>query len=145
MIGIEQTEAYIKGHDEGYIKGYNAHKRELEEKKKTLRSSVLIIDFIENLILEHYGVSRPQLEKRYRGRTVVEPRQIIMYLLNKHTSLSLKEIGRRYGGRDHSTVIHSCETVMNRIDTEEEYREIIKSFKEEISKYISGLREADKK
>lgn len=141
MIGIEKSEAYLKGFEDGY----KAKSNEINEKKKTLRKSVLLVEFIENLVMEHYGVTRSEIDKSYRGRVVCDPRQIIMYLLKKQTSLSLKEIGNRYGGRDHTTVIHANTTVSNRIQTEEDYRETIKSFQLEIDKYINTLKDYDRK
>jgi chromosomal replication initiation ATPase DnaA len=141
MIDQQKSEAYLKGFEDGY----KAKSNEINDKKKTLRKSVLLVEFIENLVLEHYSLVRSQVDKRYRGRVVVEPRQIIMYLLKTETSLSLKEVGNRYGGRDHTTVIHAITTVKNRMHTEEDYRETIKSFQLEIVKYINTLKDYDSK
>jgi chromosomal replication initiator protein len=65
------------------------------------------IDEILKVIARHYGVSRSDLLSERRHRSVVWPRQIGMYLAKQLTSRSLPEIGRRFGGRDHTTVLHA--------------------------------------
>jgi chromosomal replication initiator protein len=53
-----------------------------------------------------------------RKRPIVDARHIAMHFCKLHTPLSLEAIGRRFGGRDHSTVIHACRAVQARIDTD---------------------------
>ena len=60
---------------------------------------------------KHFGVNRSDLLSNRRNRSVVRPRQIGMYLAKKLTSRSLPEIGRRFGNRDHTTVLHAIRKV----------------------------------
>jgi chromosomal replication initiator protein len=62
------------------------------------------------------------LRGRTRKREVVQARQISMYLAKKFTKQSLKSIGDSFGGRDHSTVIHSCQAVEDLMDTDRRFR-----------------------
>ena len=63
------------------------------------------------IVSRHYKVPRNDLLSSRRSRDVVRPRQIAMYLAKSLTSRSLPEIGRRFGGRDHTTVLHSVRKV----------------------------------
>jgi len=69
------------------------------------------IDDILKIIGHHYSVTRADLLSPRRARSIVRPRQIGMYLAKKFTPRSLPEIGRRFGGRDHSTVLHAVRKI----------------------------------
>ncbi len=69
------------------------------------------IDDILKIVSRHFKVPRTDLLSSRRSRDVVRPRQIAMYLAKSLTSRSLPEIGRRFGGRDHTTVLHSVRKV----------------------------------
>ena len=69
------------------------------------------IDDILKIVSKHFGVNRSDLLSNRRNRSVVRPRQIGMYLAKKLTSRSLPEIGRRFGNRDHTTVLHAIRKV----------------------------------
>jgi chromosomal replication initiator protein len=69
------------------------------------------IEDILKIVSRHYKVPRNELLSARRSRDVVRPRQIAMYLAKALTSRSLPEIGRRFGGRDHTTVLHSVRKV----------------------------------
>ncbi len=69
------------------------------------------IDDILKAVSQLYGVPKTELLSSRRAQSVVRPRQIGMYLAKKLTSRSLPEIGRRFGGRDHSTVLHAVRKI----------------------------------
>jgi chromosomal replication initiator protein len=69
------------------------------------------IEDILRIVSRHYKVPRNDLLSSRRSRDVVRPRQIAMFLAKALTSRSLPEIGRRFGGRDHTTVLHSVRKV----------------------------------
>ena len=71
------------------------------------------IEDIQKLVATHYNVSRADLLSSRRTATVVLPRQIAMYLSKSLTLRSLPEIGRRFGGRDHTTVLHAVRKIEN--------------------------------
>ena len=69
------------------------------------------IEDILKVVSRHFNVGRNDLLSARRAREVVMPRQIGMYLAKKLTARSLPEIGRRFGGRDHSTVLHAVRKI----------------------------------
>ncbi len=69
------------------------------------------IEDIQRLVANHYNVSRADILSSRRTATVVRPRQIAMYLSKSLTLRSLPEIGRRFGGRDHTTVLHAVRKI----------------------------------
>lgn len=77
------------------------------------------IDDILKIIGRHYNVARSDLLSPRRARAVVVPRQIGMYLAKKLTPRSLPEIGRRFGGRDHSTVLHAVRKIEELMKTDD--------------------------
>jgi chromosomal replication initiator protein len=77
------------------------------------------IDDILKIVGRHFNVARTDLLSPRRARSVVVPRQVGMYLAKKMTSRSLPEIGRRFGGRDHSTVLHAVRKIDDQIKTDD--------------------------
>jgi chromosomal replication initiator protein len=69
------------------------------------------IEEIQKLVANHYCVSRADILSSRRTATVVKPRQVAMYLSKALTLRSLPEIGRRFGGRDHTTVLHAVRKI----------------------------------
>ena len=69
------------------------------------------IEDIQRIVARHYNVSKTELLSNRRTRTIVKPRQIAMYLAKVLTPRSLPEIGRRFGGRDHTTVLHAVRKI----------------------------------
>jgi len=69
------------------------------------------VEDILRVVAKHYGVSRADLLSSRRTANVVRPRQIAMYLAKTLTLRSLPEIGRRFGGRDHTTVLHAVRKI----------------------------------
>ena len=69
------------------------------------------IEEIKKKVAEHYGLKVQDLESANRQRSIVRPRQISMFLARKLTPRSYPEIGRRFGNRDHTTVMHAYETI----------------------------------
>jgi chromosomal replication initiator protein len=78
------------------------------------------IDDILKVVGRHYNVARADLLSPRRARSIVRPRQVGMYLAKKLTPRSLPEIGRRFGGRDHSTVLHAVRKIEELILTDEQ-------------------------
>ncbi|MHC5655085.1 chromosomal replication initiator protein DnaA [Stappia sp.] len=69
------------------------------------------IEEIQRVVSKHYNVSKADLLSARRTRTIVRPRQIAMYLAKMMTPRSLPEIGRRFGNRDHTTVLHAVRKI----------------------------------
>ena len=90
------------------------------------------IEQIQKKVSEHFNVKMSDMSSARRSRTIARPRQIAMYLSKNLTSRSLPEIGRRFGNRDHTTVIHAVKKV-------EELRNTDVSFDEDVELLIRML------
>jgi chromosomal replication initiator protein len=103
----------------------------LEMAQKELKISedqlapTLTVETIQAAVAKHYQLKIHDLKGASRARTVARPRQIAIYLTRKYTDLGLKEIGAHFGGRDHSTVLHACETIETGIESDPSIREAV--------------------
>jgi chromosomal replication initiator protein len=78
------------------------------------------VEVIQDLVAEAFGLTREELLSPSRAARVAWPRQVAMYLSREHTHETLPAIGRHFGGRDHSTVLHACKRAASRIGTDPE-------------------------
>lgn len=78
---------------------------------------------ILGLVAERFGVKGEQLCGGRRTRNVALPRQVAMYLMRQHTDLSLAEIGRVFGGRDHTTVLYACDKMRTQVAADHQFAE----------------------
>lgn len=83
------------------------------------------IESIQKTVCQHFSLPNDILRAKTRKKEVVLPRQIAMYLSKKLTNHSLKSIGLHFGGRDHSTVIHSCQNVDREIEEKNDFRRLV--------------------
>ena len=74
-------------------------------------SRKITIDEIQKKVVEHYNIKLSDMHSPRRSRSIARPRQVAMYLAKSITTRSLPEIGRKFGGRDHTTVIHAIKTI----------------------------------
>jgi chromosomal replication initiator protein len=91
------------------------------------------VDFIQQMVSEFYNVEITSLCDNNRKRDVVEARQVSMYLARKFTKNSLKEIGKHFGGKDHSTVLHSLKQVEDQLQVNKAYNDKIEELKKRIN------------
>jgi len=69
------------------------------------------VDMIQKAVAEHYALKQADLISERRARAVARPRQVAMWLAKQITTRSLPDIGRRFGGRDHTTVLHAVRRI----------------------------------
>lgn len=111
---------------------------DIELAKKVLRNFVktsskeITIDTIQKMVCEFFDVPYDKLLQKTRKREIVQARQITMYLAKAFTKNSLKTIGEHFGGRDHTTVIHSCQTVKDLMDTDSLFRENVMELQQKV-------------
>ncbi len=86
---------------------------------------VVRIDDIAEVVTEHFGVRVSDLKSMSRSQSVVQPRHVSMFLARQHTSLSLEEVGRYFGGRDHSTVLYGVEKMEKRRRVDGDFASLI--------------------
>ena len=110
----------------------------LEEKPVTLDVAVMTlkdmvretaraisVDMIQKTVAEFFRVPPSELRAKRRTRNIVLPRQIAMYLSRQLTAHSLPEIGTAFGGKDHTTVLHSCKKIEQSLIIDREIKNII--------------------
>jgi chromosomal replication initiator protein len=83
------------------------------------------IDEIQRKVAEHYNVKLAEMIGPKRHRTIARPRQVAMYLCKMLTTRSLPEIGRRFGGRDHTTILHGVKKVEELMSTDSQLNDDI--------------------
>lgn len=86
-------------------------------------------DQIIQFVTERTGVTYEQMQSPRRHREWVQARQAAMWLMRRNTSISLKAIANIFGGRDHSTVIHSCDLVDDMLAIRDRSFQFVKNFK----------------
>jgi chromosomal replication initiator protein len=92
------------------------------------------MEYIRQTVADHFKLTIDDLNGRKRTQTIVLPRQIAMYLCRKILDIPLPQVGKFFGGRDHTTVIHSC----NKITAELEFDEKMRLTVEELEIRING-------
>lgn len=85
-------------------------------------SKEISIEYIQKLVCDYFGISIDMVKSKTRKREIVQARQISMYFAKDLTKSSLKTIGMHFGGRDHSTVIHACQTVNDLMETDKKFK-----------------------
>lgn len=98
---------------------------DLAEVRQSLRSfsrptKTVSVKHVVAKVAEFYGIDEESIYEKTRRREVVRPRQVIMYILREDFSVSYPTIGSKLGGRDHTTVIHSCEKVKREVHEDPE-------------------------
>jgi chromosomal replication initiator protein len=90
------------------------------------------IDRIQEITCGALALDPADLSSAKRGRQVVYARQVAMYLCRELTDLSLPAIGQRFGGRDHTTVLHAHRQVRGRLLTDEPTRQLVDNLMEQL-------------
>ena len=92
------------------------------------------IEDILKAVSRHFAVSKQDILSQRRHRSVVWPRQIGMYLAKQMTSRSLPEIGRRFGDRDHTTVLHAIRKIDKELEGNTRLRDELEELKKQIGR-----------
>ncbi len=106
----------------------------LELAKETLKdllapeSPKVTLESIQKMVANYHNLNVSEIKSKNNSPQIAFPRQIAMYLCKQLTSLSLPEIGRRFGGKHHSTVIHAVQKIEHKRKTEREFDKLMDSF-----------------
>lgn len=117
---------------------------DLELAKEVIRNFVsqinkeITVEYIKGLVAEHFNLQPEKLQGKTRKRSIVIARQLSMYLAKNLTSKSLKGIGEMFGGRDHSTVIYSCKTVQDMMDTDLVFKDTVAELEKKLRMSLNG-------
>ena len=97
-----------------------------------LQISQITIEYIQDVIADHYSIAIEDLKAKKRNQAIAFPRQIAMYLSRKLTDTSFPKIGEKFGGKDHTTVMHSCDKIEKEIKNNKELAKTIDKLEKEI-------------
>ncbi len=102
----------------------------LDEVKAIIKNSsrprkTLAVSDVVDKIARYFDIDQASIYEKTRRKEIVRPRQIIMYILREDFQVSYPSIGKKLGGRDHTTVIHSCEKIKNELKSSPELEEEI--------------------
>jgi chromosomal replication initiator protein len=84
-------------------------------------------DVIKKVVAEFYGIRVQDMKSKKRTKEIALPRQIAMYLSRALTDLSLNDIGKNFGGKDHATVLYGCRQIEKRRNSDESFNRIIET------------------
>jgi chromosomal replication initiator protein len=85
------------------------------------------IDAIQKAVAEKFQIRQAQLKEKSNTKSIVFPRQVAMYLVKELTHASLPEIGRAFGGKHHTTVIHSVQKIEQQRQTDADLNRMLHS------------------
>lgn len=105
----------------------------LRDLLNTQRHVVTVAD-IQEIVAKRFHVKITDLKSKRRTKTLVHPRQVAMYLSRELTDASFPEIGREFGNKDHTTVMHAYRQVQKALETDSTLVRTIQSIKEEVEK-----------
>ncbi len=95
----------------------------IEEDEKPLS-----VDHLQRIVCEHFALKLTDMKAKKRTKEIALPRQIAMYLSKQLTNLSLSDIGKNFGGKDHATVIYACKQVEEKRAKDEAFNRMIENF-----------------
>jgi chromosomal replication initiator protein len=90
------------------------------------------VDDIRSVVAAHFKLAPEALVSRKRTSAIAFPRQVAMYLARMLTNLSLSDIGSRFGKRDHTTVIHACDKIGEKVRTDPKFGALVEALADQI-------------
>ena len=96
------------------------------------KKKIVAIEDIQEAVAAWFHIKIADLKSRRRSKTLVHPRQIAMFLCRELTDASFPEIGRLFGGKDHTTIMHACRQIMKAKDGDNVLSQTLDGLKEKI-------------
>lgn len=126
---------------DAYVTLNNMHREDITEEfiqniLKDITNNELLMritdETIKKAVATFYGIREEDLNSKRRSRNIAFPRQIAMYLIRELTELSLPKIGKCFGGKDHTTVMHACDKIAISMATNPEVKQVVNQIKESL-------------
>jgi chromosomal replication initiator protein len=92
---------------------------------ETIKAEGLLVSKIQHAVASHFGIPVQEMWSERRAHSVARPRQIAMYLARELTGYSLPRIGRLFGYRDHTTVMHACRVIAVLCERDSDVSEVV--------------------
>ncbi len=90
------------------------------------------VERIQALVADYYNITLEDMKSKRRDKHIVFPRQVAMFLVREETPSSLPAIGKAFGGRDHTTALHSIEKIANELKEDERLRYEVQAIRERL-------------
>lgn len=101
----------------------------------TQEASPVSIEAIQRVVAEYFNLSYSDMKSKKRPKNISFPRQIAFYLASEMTEYSTTEIGQEFGGRDHTTVMHGCQKIVDKLNSDSSFEETIQILKKKIKEF----------
>ncbi|MCL1996143.1 MAG: chromosomal replication initiator protein DnaA [Defluviitaleaceae bacterium] len=111
---------------------FSLAKEALKELLSKKDKKVVDADYIQTVVSAYYNITIEEMRGKAKTKNIAIPRQIAMYMCRKLLPINFKEIGHSFGGRDHSTVIHSCNKITDLIKIKEDLKESLLEIERQI-------------
>ena len=98
-------------------------------------SGTITIDTIQKVVADHYNISLSDIKSKHKSKKIVVPRQIAIYIARNLTEYSFPELGNEFGGRDHTTIMHSYEKIEEQLKVDSSLDTTIQMLIREIKDY----------
>jgi chromosomal replication initiator protein len=108
---------------------------------ETIKIEARLVGKIQYAVASHYGIPVQEMWSERKARSVARPRQIAMYLARELTGYSLPRIGRCFGYRDHTTVMHACRVVALLCEERSDVFEAVRGLRVELGLEEDGARD----
>ena len=92
--------------------------KQLRNTVSQISDSSITVDIIQKVVADHYNISISEMKGRKKHNTVVIPRQIAIYITRELCDYSYPELGNEFGGKDHTTIMHSYNKVVDQLKTD---------------------------
>ncbi len=90
------------------------------------------VEDVQKTVCSHFGIRLSDIKSKRRSKALVLPRQIAMYLARQHCKVSLADIGEKFGGKDHSTVIHAINKIGKQLEKDPQLMQSVEEIKSKI-------------
>jgi len=96
------------------------------------KDELISIEMVQKVVANYFNIKISDFKVKRKNKGFVLPRQVAIYLSRKFTDFSLMEIGEKFGGKDHSTILHSIKKVEERMSNQPSFKEMIKNLQSQI-------------
>ena len=98
-------------------------------------TSQITVENIQRVVADYYNISFSDIKSQKRNKNIVYPRHIAVYLAHELTEYSTTELGHEFGGKDHTTIMHSCQKIEEMVKTDESLENTLSILKKKIKEY----------
>lgn len=111
--------------------------KEVVQRFKSHENKEITVEHIKEMVAEYFNVDVAKLDSKSRKREIATARHVSIFLSKQYTKNTLESIGSYFGGRHHSTILHSFETVQDMMDTDTAFKDVIADLERKVKHHIA--------